>query len=129
MAGWSPNGRKCSASTVSGEQCNARATADGFCPWHSPGRQEQLAESRRRGGAGKANRARARKQLESTAMSPSELRGVIGLSITQVLAGKITPGMAQAVAALARASLAITEAVEIEERLDRLEQASVRRLA
>ncbi len=80
-----------------------------------------MAEARRKGSKAKSNRARARKQLTSTAMTPAELEGVIGLTITQVLAGAKAPGIGNAGAALARASIAIREATELEERLAALE--------
>jgi hypothetical protein len=82
-----------------------------------------MTEARRKGGKAKSNRARARKQLVSTAMSPAELEGVIGLTITQVLAGKISPGIGNAVASLARASVAIRETVDLEIRVTNLEAA------
>jgi len=81
-----------------------------------------MAEARRRGGQARSNRARARKQLTNAAMSPAELEGIIGLTITQVLAGTKTPGIGQAVAALARAAVSIREATEIEERMTAIER-------
>ncbi len=115
---------RCTATNAAGERCGAQAIRAGFCPWHDPERQEEMAEARRKGGKAKSNRARARKQLTSTAMTPAELEGVIGLTITQVLAGAKAPGIGNAVAALARASIAIREATELEERLAALEAAS-----
>ena len=83
-----------------------------------------MAEARRKGGQAKSNRARARKQLAATALTPAELEGVLGLTITQVLSGAKPPGVGSAIAALARASIAIREAGEIEERLAALEAAN-----
>jgi hypothetical protein len=56
-------------------------------------------------------------------MTPAELEGVIGLTISQVLSGAKSPGIGNAVASLARASIAIREATELEQRVTELEQA------
>jgi hypothetical protein len=114
---------RCKATNAAGQPCGAQAISNGFCPWHDPARQADMLEARRKGGKAKSNRARARKQLVSTAMSPAELEGVIGLTITQVLAGKISPGIGNAVASLARASVAIRETVDLEIRVTNLEAA------
>jgi hypothetical protein len=115
---------RCKATNANGAPCGAQAIRDGWCAWHDPERQAQMTEARRRGGQAKSNRTRARKQLASTAMTPAELQGVIGASIAKVLSGTITPGMGQAVAALARASVSIREATEFDERLEALEAAN-----
>ena len=67
-----------------------------------------------------ASRA-GRKQLINAAMTPAELEGIIGMTITQVLSGAKSPGIGNAVASLARASIAIREATELEQRVSELE--------
>jgi hypothetical protein len=114
---------RCKATNASGAPCGAQARRDGWCAWHDPARRAEMAEARRRGGQARSNKARARKQLTSAAMSPAELQGVIGLTITQVLAGTKPPGVGQAVAALARAAMHVREASEVEARLEALEAA------
>src|SRR5687767_8216250 len=109
-----PMVERCKATNAAGAPCGAQALRAGWCAWHDPERQAEMAEARRKGGKAKSNRARARKQLASTVLTPAELEGVIGLTITQVLSGAKPPGVGQAVAALARAALAIREATEIE---------------
>ena len=113
---------RCMATNAAGAPCGAQALRDGFCAWHDPQRQGEMTEARRRGGQARSNRARARKQLTAAAMSPAELEGVIGLTITQVLGGTTPPGVGQAIAALARASVAIREATELEERMADVER-------
>jgi len=57
-------------------------------------------------------------------MTVDELRGVVGTTIRQALAAEIEPGVANAVANLARAYGSLTEASKAEElavRLDALE--------
>lgn len=89
-----------------------------------------MTEARRRGGMAKSNRARASKELRAGSLSPAELQGVIGVTITQVLAGKKSPGIGQAIAALARASVAIREAAEVQDRLAALESVNgIRRVS
>ena len=115
---------RCKGTNVAGEPCGAQAIRAGWCAWHDPERQPEMAEARRRGGQAKSNRARARKRLESTAKTPAELQGVLGDAIDKVLTGAIEPGVANAVASLARASVAIREAANLEERLQALEAAN-----
>ena len=115
---------RCKGTNAAGAPCGAQALRDGWCAWHDPERQPEMAEARRKGGQAKSNRARARKQLASTAMTPAELEGVLGLTITQVLSGAQPPGVGSAIAALAKASIAIREATELEKRLEALEAAN-----
>jgi hypothetical protein len=57
-------------------------------------------------------------------MTPVELEGIIGLTITAVLAEQKTPAIGNAIAALARAAISIREVSEIEKRLEALEAAN-----
>jgi hypothetical protein len=116
---------RCKATKQDGSACNGAPYKGGaYCWFHDPAEAEKRANGRRLGGSAKSNRTRARKQLASTAMTPAELEGVIGLTITQVLSGAKPPGIGQAVAALARAAITIREASEIEQRLAALEAAN-----
>jgi hypothetical protein len=117
--------KRCKATKRDGSPCNGAPFKGGdYCWFHDPAEAEKRADGRRLGGSAKSNRARARKQLASAAMTPAELEGVIGLTITQVLAGTKAPGIGQAVAALARAAITIRETTEIEQRLEALESAN-----
>lgn len=121
---------RCKGRNAAGGPCGAQATQDGWCAWHDPKRQAEMTEARRRGGMAKSNRARASKELRAGSLSPAELQGVIGVTITQVLAGKKSPGIGQAIAALARASVAIREAAEVQDRLAALESVNgIRRVS
>ena len=120
----------CKAVTVQGTPCGARVVSDGWCMWHAPDRQAQMAEARRLGGQARSNARRARKALESSAMTPAELQGALGFVLKQVMAGKLTPGVGTAVAALARASIEISRSVDYEERLSALEASlTIRRVS
>ena len=113
---------RCKAMTVNGTSCGAQALRDGWCAWHDPARQAEMAAARRKGGKAKSNQARARKQLLNAAMTPAELEGILGMTITQVLSGAKPPGVGQAVAALARAAVMIRQTSELEARLTDLER-------
>lgn len=122
--------RTCTGQTASGDPCSAQPVRyDGYCFWHSPSTVQERAESRRRGGQNRSNRARARKALPDGLLSIDELRGVMGKALTDVIAGNLEPGPANAAAALARVYLLTTEAAaveRIEERLGELERIAAR---
>jgi hypothetical protein len=114
---------KCQGTTQSGKPCNAQARPGRTrCPWHD----EELSSQRRawseRGGKAKSNRARAQKQISGGVMTPLELRGVLGVVLTDVIAGKLEPGVGNAAANIARAMVSIQETQELEERLSALEE-------
>lgn len=107
--------RQCKGQTTSGDPCSAQPVRDdGFCFWHSPSTAEERAESRRRGGQNRSNRARARKQLPAGVLTVNEVRGLLGKALRDVLAGTLEPGPANAAAAIARSYLAACEASAVE---------------
>lgn len=115
---------QCSGTTKAGERCKAWAVAGSrFCISHDPARVVELAEFRRQGGKGKSNKARARKALPAELLSMNEVQAYLGVALKGVLAGKIEPGVATAMANVARAMSTIQTATEIEERIAALEQA------
>ena len=114
---------RCAATTQSGTPCNAQPVRlSGFCWWHDPATDAERQGGRRLGGKGKSNAARAKRGYADGALTPAEVEGLIGTTLTGVLAGRVTPGQAQAVASLARAAVAVREAGEVEERLAALER-------
>src|SRR3954453_5773859 len=116
---------RCNATTTSGAPCSAQPVReDGFCYWHSPALAADREEARRRGGAARSNRVRAKRQLIDAALSPAEIEGYIALSLRGVLASSLTPGVANAVANLARAAVAVREAGTREQRNVELEAAA-----
>jgi hypothetical protein len=60
--------------------------------------------------------------MAAEAMTPNEIQGFVAVAMRGVMVGSITPGIANAVASLARAAVAVREASEIEQRLAELEQ-------
>ena len=116
---------KCSATMKAGAPCRALAmSAARYCVTHDPARVTDLAEWRRRGGEGKSNKARAKKALPGSVLTPAEVQGLLGLTLRGVLAGTVEPGVANAAANLGRAIVAVREATTLEERLAALEAAA-----
>jgi hypothetical protein len=56
-------------------------------------------------------------------MSPPEIEGLLCRSMVQVMTGKMAPNMLSAIAAAARAFVAVREAGEVEERIAAIEAA------
>jgi hypothetical protein len=117
--------KRCKATTVSGAPCSAQPVRpSGYCYWHDPGASADRAEGRRQGGKARSNASRARKRMAAEALTPGELQGYVAVALKGVMVGSITPGVANAVASLARAVVAVREAVELESRLEELERAA-----
>ena len=106
---------RCVGTNKAGQPCSAKPLPDSDrCPWHDPAWAERRWEWSIRGGHGKSNRSRAKKQLPAGVLSTDELRGVLGITIAKVLKGDVEPGVGSAVASLARAYVAVTEAGAVE---------------
>ena len=113
---------RCQALTKSGKPCSAMVVADGMCAWHAPSWETKRRQWSAKGGVGKSNRNRARKQLGDV-LTPDDLQGLLSVALRSTLAGRLEPGRANAVASLARALVTIRESGELEERLKALEEA------
>ncbi len=83
--------------------------------------REQRATWQAQGGAARSNRARAKRELERSAMTLGELDGVLCLAARQVFAGKMEANRATALAALARAVTSVRETGELADRVAELE--------
>jgi hypothetical protein len=105
---------RCQAVTKSGKSCSATVVADGMCAGHAPSWAERRRQWSAEGGRRRSNAARARKELPAGVMTNDELRGLVGLTIKGVLAGRVEPGIGNSVAALSRAYVAVTEAGAVE---------------
>lgn len=113
---------QCLGQNRNGGPCSGTPGADGYCMWHSPARQVEREEWRRRGGQRRSNASRARKAMADGALSPAEIEGVLGLTMKAVLNGSKDPAIGNAIANLARAAVAVREAVAVDERLGELER-------
>lgn len=114
---------RCQAVAKSGKPCGATVVADGMCAWHAPSWADRRRQWSATGGRKRANRERAKKQVPE-ALTPAELQGYIAVTLKGTLSGRISLGIANAVASLTRAAVAVREATEVEERLAALEEAA-----
>jgi hypothetical protein len=106
---------RCQATAASGRPCSATPRPDRpFCLWHDPEAAELRRELSRRGGQARSNQARAKRHLPKGVLTHDELRGVLGLTIADVRAGTVEANVANAVASLARAYVAVSEAAAVE---------------
>lgn len=114
--------RTCKAKTAAGSPCEAQPVRDdGYCFWHSPEVAEERTEARRRGGAHRSNKQRARKQIPP-AMTAEGLAGWLSLLFTNVMTGRIEPKIGTACATIARTLHEVKHATELELRIEELEQ-------
>jgi len=116
---------QCSAQNKSGQPCSAQVWKEELCRWHHPELESTRAEERRMGGAARSNASRARRRMAAEAMTPNEIQGFVAVAMRGVMDGSITPGIANAVASLSRAAVAVREALELEQRLSDLEARAV----
>jgi len=118
-----PDARKCVGTNRDGTPCSAALVPGAvYCRWHDPALAEERKEWSRKGGLAKRNTIRARKAFSGGALDADQLLGLIGSTIVGVLGGRIAPNVGNAIAALARTSVTIRDAVETEERLAALER-------
>ena len=116
--------QRCSGTNLDGGPCSGyRQPSSPYCVFHDPARRAAVEAGRVKGGKGKTNAARARKDLPP-AMTPAELQRVLSGTLRGVLSGRIAPNVANACAALGRTLIVIREATETEERLAALEAAA-----
>ncbi len=111
--------------TRTGSRCAAQAVDGVHCPWHatSPEWVAKRSQWSAEGGRKRSNAERARKSLPDEALSPTQLARVLSKALSDVLIGDLSPGSANAAAALARTLVTISETVELETRLTALEAA------
>ncbi len=114
---------RCKATTKSGEPCSARTLPESeWCFAHDPHRIIDIAEARKKGGQAKSNRARAKKAMLDAVLSPAELEGLLGATMNAVISGHKEPAIGNAIANLARAAVAVRDAVAVDERIAELER-------
>lgn len=115
---------RCAGEKQDGSPCNGVPwNGSPLCFHHAPEAAGLRAKGRKLGGSARSNAARARKEIADKAMTAEELQGILGMTITAVLAGTKPPGIGSAIAALARASIEIRKVTEVEQRLTELEVA------
>jgi len=105
---------KCTKLNKDGSACSAHEWRDGLCRWHHPDLEAERTAGRRKGGRARSNAARAAKAMPEGLLSHTELQAAVGLTIQEVRSGLIEPGVANAIANLARAYASIAETAGVE---------------
>ena len=105
---------RCAATNANGKACEAQPVRpSGYCWWHDPAAAAERDRKRREGGANRANKARARRQLAEP-LTADEIRSHLGVVFRGVIVGRIEPGVGTAAATIARALLDVAKVAEIE---------------
>lgn len=110
--------QRCNGTNKAGEQCHGKALpGSAFCIAHDPQKIVAITEARRKGGAARSNRARARKRLPEGALSIPEVYAIMGQLLTELVAGTATPGVVNAAANAAKTIDQLNRGVELEEQI------------
>ena len=110
--------KRCRSLTRNGEPCRGYALEDGYCFSHSPALEEKRLEARAKGGKNSARSARLRGLVPPRLMSVYD---TLETALAEVHSGKLESKQATAMAALARAMVAVLTSGELEERVRDLE--------
>ncbi len=116
----------CTDTTRSGDPCRGFVVADGLCQAHHPDRAAAHREAMRKGGEARSAVRRAARLWASRGeqIEPTALPAMLRATMVDVRAGVVEPGVAQALASLAKASVALSHDLEMEARLTALERAA-----
>lgn len=109
---------RCKSKTRNGEPCRGFAMEDGYCFSHSPALEKKRQEARAKGGKNSARAARL-KRLVPPRLIPVFER--LEKALVEVHTGGLESKQATAMAALARAMVAVLTSGELEERVRGLE--------
>ena len=112
---------RCQGTTVDGSSCGAKPRPGSpWCPWHDPAMAAKRSEWSRKGGRNRANDQRARKALTGGFKDVATAQAVLLQVLARLYKGDFDPGLANAMANVARAidALAKTNAqVSMEQQL------------
>ena len=112
----------CQGINRSGEPCSATLqSGKAWCLWHDPDLVEQRTHWNREAGRAKSNTRRASRHVLTATRDLKEVDAQLCRAFTDVLDGTLPPGVGTAAATIARSIIAVRDAGEIVERLDRLE--------
>jgi hypothetical protein len=113
---------RCTATTKAGKPCSAQARAGkSVCLWHDSEATEERRRNAVKGGQSRSNLSRLKRSLPTEPLGFSDVQGVLGAVLRDLLGGKLDPSVANAAANVARAFATIAQAGEMEERLRDLE--------
>jgi|SRR5215218_8737959 hypothetical protein len=117
---------QCRAITQTGKPCSGTPRpGTGFCWFHDPALAAQRADGRRRGGHNSAKEQRARKALAGGFKDVQTAQAVMLQVLARLYRGDFDPGLAVAMASVARAIDALaktTAAAAMEEQLAAMRQ-------
>jgi hypothetical protein len=113
---------RCTATTKAGKPCSAQARpGKRVCLWHDAEAAEERRKNAAKGGQARSNLARLKRSLPTEPLAFTDVQGVLGAVLRDLLAGKLDPPVANAAANVARAFAAIAQAGEMEDRIRELE--------
>ncbi len=115
---------KCNALTKAGRPCKGRVLPGRpYCMSHDPEHADQRAEGQRKGGEARANARRAAKVWAAMGdqITADQLPAILRACMFSVKSGAMEPSQATAIANLAKTSVAITNEIELEQRIAALE--------
>lgn len=113
---------KCIATSRSGRPCSAQPAPNSrFCRWHDPSEEAtaRRREWQRKGGHAKSTTNRLRKQIPQGLV---DVEAALYRALTSLEDGTLEPAIANAMAGIARALVAIHEPGSLERRLADLER-------
>ena len=112
------NTNRCEAKTKSGQPCNAKAGANGFCSIHStPGRAAELGRI-----SGESRRSSEECMEVTIPRTAEDVKIVLGQVLSQTAAGKISTKLGTSLAYIASVFMKAVEASDYEVRLEAIEQ-------
>ncbi len=117
--------RTCTSPRADGDPCKADVLpGEVFCFAHHPDMQERRKAGQRRGGKAKSNTARAAKLWAAVGreIPDADLPALLKACIVDVRAGRVEPAQATAIATLAKAAVQLHADIELEHRIEALEQ-------
>jgi len=109
---------RCKSKARSGEPCHAFALEDGYCFSHSPSLGDKRRKARAKGGKNSARAVRLRCLIPPRLVSVYDK---LETALDQVHTGKLESKQATAMAALARAMVAVLTTGELEQRVRDIE--------
>ena len=116
---------RCNAITKAGTPCKGRLLPGrSYCMAHDPDHADLRAEGQRKGGEARANARRAAKQWAAIGeqVSASDLPAILKACMFSAKAGAMEPAQASAITGLAKVAVSISNEMELEQRLARLEE-------
>lgn len=122
MVGDSP---RCKSRRRDGSPCGGTALPSGYCWNHDPALAEARREGNAKGGRNRSNAARASRELAAIEARDARANLVPGLmrAFEAVEKGNLPPNVANSMATIAKATIEVTNATQVDAELQELRQA------